>query len=216
MNNTNKDKTVLIIDYGVGNLLSITKALDYLGYSYGVSNTVDDIVRYQSYILPGVGAFGEAMRNINLLGISEALCHEVKIQKKPILGICLGMQLFAKSSTEDGHHKGLCLIEGSVEKINPNPENLKVPHVGWNEIIYNNNNPLFKNIDKNSCFYYDHSYHFICDSKYKIASCVYGNELTVAINHDNIYGFQFHPEKSHVSGLKLLRNYFNHIGKLNA
>ncbi len=211
-----EDKAVLIIDYGVGNHLSVTKALDYLGYAYSVSNSVADIQNYQSYILPGVGAFSEAMQNITSLGIVDVLKHEVLVNKKPILGICLGMQLLADSSTEGGLHRGLELIEGVVEKIEPHNLNIKIPHVGWNEVIDHAENTLFSGIDSQSSFYFDHSYHFVCPENYILAKCQYGEKLISAVNKNNIYGFQFHPEKSFLSGLKLLRNYFNYIGCCHA
>lgn len=212
LNIIEQDKEILIIDYGVGNHLSVTKALDYLGYKYKVSNSINDLTEYQSYILPGVGAFSEAMRNLHALEIIDVLKHEVEVNKKPILGICLGMQLLADSSSEGGMNNGLGFIKGTVSKIE-NPEiKIKVPQVGWNELVERENHQLFKNIDSSASFYFDHSYHFISSDSFTLAKCDYGEKLIVAVKKNNIFGFQFHPEKSNTNGLKLLRNYFNYIG----
>jgi imidazole glycerol-phosphate synthase subunit HisH len=205
-----KPKDVLIIDYGVGNILSITNALDYLGYTYQISNSKKDIINAKAYILPGVGAFSEAMNNLHELNLIPILEQEVLIKKKPILGICLGMQILAQDSQENGFHQGLGWIKGHILKINPSIE-YKVPHVGWNDVIAKKESPLVMQNGSVSHFYFDHSYHFVADENVVVGTCQHGNEITAAIQKENIFGVQFHPEKSQTAGLKLYRRFFNHI-----
>ena len=205
-----KEKDVLIIDYDIGNLLSITNALDFLGYTYIISNKVSDIIAAKAYILPGVGAFNEAMQNLNNLQIIPTLTQEVVIKKKPLLGICLGMQILAQSSTENGNHQGLGWIPGKVIKI-PQAGNLKVPQVGWNTLTITIKDPLFSRVPDSPHFYFDHSYHFLSDAEFIAATCQYGSTITAAVRKENIFGVQFHPEKSQNNGLKMYRSFFNYI-----
>lgn len=211
MNNREiKKKDVLIIDYGVGNHLSIINALEFLGYSFSVSDRVEDIREARSYILPGVGAFQEAKFNLKKLGIIEVLDEQVLGKKKPILGICLGMQIMAEDSEENGFCKGFGWFKGHIVRIKETKD-IRVPHVGWNNVRIIKKYPLFSLIYDEPHFYFDHSYHFKCDEKDNIATCSYGQEITAAVQKDNIFGVQFHPEKSQTNGLKLFRSYFNYI-----
>ncbi len=205
-----KVSDVLIIDYGVGNHLSVLNALDFLGYRYAVSNRREDIEEAQGFILPGVGAFGEAMQNLNRLDIVAVLKEQVAAKRKPLLGICLGMQLLAEDSEEKGTHKGLGLIKGHVVELKP-AQKLRVPHVGWNSLKIRNKAPLFERTGTEPHFYFDHSYHFKCDPSCVSATCAYGEEITAAVQKDNIFGVQFHPEKGQSNGLKLFRGFFEYM-----
>ena len=203
-------KNLLIIDYGVGNHTSIVNALKFLGYNFFVSSEKESIQKADAYILTGVGAFAEAMDNIERLQIKEPLKNEILIDKKPLLGICLGMQILFTDSEENGYHKGLNLLEGNVIKI-PKNNKIRIPHVGWNDIKIKIKDPLFKKNYNNSNFYFDHNFYVLCDEKYISATVDYGIELTAAIQKDNIFGVQFHPEKSQNIGLKMLRSFMDFI-----
>lgn len=199
---------ILIIDYGVGNHRSVANALEVLGYEFELSGDVNAIRQADAYVLPGVGAIGEAMRNLNSRGIIGPLNEEVLRHKKPILGICLGMQMMAGSSEEGGHHTCLGWIEGRVVKLTPG-NNFRVPQVGWNTVHIHQRDPLFTKVDEGANFYFDHSYHLQCDNRYVIGSCDYGGKVTAAVRKDNIFGVQFHPEKSQNNGLRIFRAFFN-------
>ncbi|MEK7124180.1 MAG: imidazole glycerol phosphate synthase subunit HisH [Patescibacteria group bacterium] len=201
---------ILIIDYGVGNDQSVINALYSLGYDFSVSNKKSDIENANAYILPGVGAFAEAMKNIDKFGIKSLLQEQVLEKKKPLLGICLGFQVLADYSKENGFYKGLGFIKGGVIKLE-NRKNLRIPHVGWNTLNIVKKNPLFSKLSGNPSFYFDHSYHFACDQKYIAATCDYGQKVVVAVQKDNIFGVQFHPEKSQNNGLKLFRSFFDYL-----
>jgi len=205
-------KTTLVIDYGVGNHQSVTNALDFLGYGFLVSSKIEDIRLASSYILPGVGAFGEAMHNLHRLGIVNLLTEEVLVKKKPILGICLGMQVLAEYSVENGYHEGLGWIEGRVDKFEAGGK-IRIPHVGWNTLQIVKKDLLFARTKEDASFYFDHSYHFVCQDNYVLAKCRYGIDFVAAVQKDNILGVQFHPEKSQTSGLKLFRSFFNYLRK---
>lgn len=199
---------IAIIDYGMGNVNSVLKAFRHIGAMAFIATEASDLDEADKIVLPGVGAFGDAMLNLENMGFLEALDKNVTVQKKPFLGICLGMQLTASLGFESGETKGFSWFEDStVEKfldISP----LKVPHVGWNEIVIKDDkNPIFKDIESGSDFYFVHSYHFKCDSKYVVATCNYGYEFPIALSTDNIYVVQFHPEKSQKIGLNLLKNF---------
>jgi len=203
---------VLVIDYGVGNVTSVCNALKRLGYTYAVSSDKTVIKNAPAYILPGVGAFAEAMRNLKECGLVRLLQNEVLARGKPILGICLGMQVLAEDSCEDGLHKGLGFIPGHVVRIHSG-SGVRVPHVGWNELKIHKASPLFVSLHKKPRFYFDHSYHFRTNKRYVAASCSYGGEVTAAVQSKNIYGVQFHPEKSQTSGLRLLRAFMKRAKK---
>lgn len=203
---------IALIDYGVGNTLSVYNALQALGYGPVLTNKRQQIEDARALVLPGVGAFEACINNIAALGLDEIL-HEQVLQKgKPILGICLGMQLMGTSSEENGFHLGFNWIPGKVKKLDV-PEPYSVPHVGWNDLhIQAPENGLFSRLPEEPHFYFDHSYHISPDNPAHIAAtCDYGAPITAAIHRENIYGVQFHPEKSQTSGLKLFRGFFNTV-----
>lgn len=202
-------KRILLIDYELGNHQSIANALSFLGYDFLISNSPADIKTADAYILPGVGAFHEAMKNLYEIGIVDVLAGEVIKRKKPILGVCLGMQILANDSVENGFHKGLGWVSGHVEKVLPG-EGIRIPHVGWNNIHSISKNPLFSHVPNDANFYFDHSFHFVCNSKFVAATFVYGHKMTAVIQSNNIFGVQFHPEKSQNNGLRIYRNFFNY------
>jgi imidazole glycerol-phosphate synthase subunit HisH len=199
------NRRIHIIDYGMGNLKSIINSLNYLGYE---NITVDDsetnIQKSDFLILPGVGAFAQAMLNLESRGLIDPLNDSVVKQQKPILAICLGMQLIMQSSEEGETRYGLCWLDGKVELLTP--DNLRVPHVGWNNLKIVNKTYLFDGMDQSPDFYFVHSYHVLCDSSLTLATCNYGCDFNAALNHENIFAFQFHPEKSQKNGLKLIDN----------
>jgi glutamine amidotransferase len=203
--------SIVLVDYGVGNIYSVSNAIRYLGYKkIRISDQEQHIREADALILPGVGAFDEASRNLRERLLHLILGEAVLVQKKPILGICVGMQMLAEGSEENGWHEGLNWIPGKVKKLDL-PHSLSVPQVGWNNVTFNNLNPLFSRTSENPNFYFDHSYHFETLSDYRIAWCEYGIQVTAAVQKENIFGVQFHPEKSQTNGLKLFRGFFNAI-----
>ena len=203
--------TIVIIDYGIGNIHSVSNAIKYLGYKNIIISDDENIIqKADALILPGVGAFEECISNLKNRKLDIILNEAVIVNKKPILGICVGMQLLATCSEENGLHNGLDWIKGSVKKINV-PHPLAVPHVGWNDVSSKNKSILFNNNSQNANFYFDHSYHFVCDEQYVSGYCDYGTRITAAVERENIFGVQFHPEKSQNNGLKLFRSFFNSI-----
>jgi glutamine amidotransferase len=201
---------VTIVDYGMGNIGSICQALDLLGGTYLVSNERAEISRARALVLPGVGAFGAAMANIRAFDLVGPLTEQVCERKTPFLGICLGLQLIATDSEENGSHTGLGWIDGHVAAMAVSPD-CRVPHVGWNGVTYRPGDPMFDRIDAGGSFYFDHSFHLQCDDQFVAASCEYGERYVAAVKKDNIYAVQFHPEKSQRNGLKLLRNFLNAV-----
>jgi glutamine amidotransferase len=202
---------IVIVDYGVGNTHSVSNSIRYLGYkSLKISDKESVINEADVLILPGVGAFEECANNLRKRNLHTILNEQVLTKKKPILGICVGMQLLASVSEEMGEHEGLNWIPGRVKKL-VIPKPLAVPHVGWNDVISETGNPLFGRNEQNANFYFDHSYYFDCDEKFIVGYCDYGIKVTAAVQRDNIFGVQFHPEKSQTNGLKLFRSFFNSI-----
>lgn len=209
-------KKITIIDYGCGNILNLIRAIKFIGYDVEVTHDHKKIVKSSHIILPGVGAFGNAMKQLEKYGLPNTILEYVKLNK-PLLGICLGMQILFTKSYEFGVHKGLNLIEGEVIKIsNEKNKEIKIPHIGWNTIYPSNDQKEWKNkIVKNSSmeknFYFVHSY--ICitkDSNLTIASCDYsGITIPAIVSNNNIFGCQFHPEKSSEEGLNILKNFCN-------
>ena len=201
-------KNVVIIDYGLGNLNSVANALEFIGCNPLISNKEEDIKNADSIILPGVGAFENGMANLNELGLIDILNREVLENGKPILGICLGFQLFANESEENGIFKGLGWIDGEVTKLKSGK--LRIPHIGWNNITTKNNFNLFKEIPDDN-FYFVHSFAFqnIREENVITSTCNYGVDFVSSLKKGNIFGTQFHPEKSHASGLKVLKNFVN-------
>ncbi|HLC52796.1 MAG TPA: imidazole glycerol phosphate synthase subunit HisH [Candidatus Nanoarchaeia archaeon] len=202
---------ILIIDCGLGNLRNVQKVFDKLGVKTKVSNSIADIEEAKAYVLPGVGAFGKAMETLKSLGIIECIRKNVLQLKKPILGICLGMQLLGKESLENGFNQGLNLIPAVVRKLEINEE-LKLPHIGWNNIKIKNASVLLKNLPEDPDVYFVHSYHVLCDDPEMVAAtCNYGQEFTAAIQYNNIFATQFHPEKSQNYGFTILKNFVEYI-----
>jgi glutamine amidotransferase len=208
------NKIITIIDYGMGNIRSLQNALNYLGYDSKVTSIPEEIQTSNILILPGVGSFGQAMKNINNYGLKDVIT-EVAINKGiPFLGICLGMQLLANCGEEDGINSGLGLIPGKVLKFKSNK--IRLPHIGFNSLKYRNKSSnIFQNIQNNSDFYFVHSFYYECQNESNIIGTTeYGDEFVSAINKDNIYGFQFHPEKSQSNGLLLLNNFIKASEKI--
>lgn len=198
---------VVIVDYGMGNINSIKNMLRYLGYSSEISNEKTIIMSAKKLILPGVGNFGKAMENINNLKIKETLEDAVISLGIPILGICLGMQLLL-SYSEEGECEGLDWIEGKVKKFDLGDKGLKVPHMGWDYIKAKEQEPIFDGLTEESRFYFVHSYYVECDKRENsIATTDYGITFDSAVRKGNIYGMQYHPEKSHKYGMQVLGNF---------
>ena len=197
----------VIIDYGVGNLFSLKSSFAHIGEDAVVSNDIETIKNAQRLILPGVGAFGDAAKLLREHGMDEVLRDEVK-KGKPVLGICLGMQMLFTKSFEYGEHSGLDLIKGSVVPMQPLlPSELKVPHIGWNELDFPKENALFKYINEKDRVYFVHSFFATDCDESVIATTEYGITLTAAVAKDNVLGTQFHPEKSGNVGLNILRGF---------
>lgn len=200
---------IVIIDYNMGNLRSIAKALEFLGADVIISNNPEDLEKADKIVLPGVGAFRDGIENLRKNKLDVALYTQVMEHKKPLLGICLGMQLLADTSYEFGEWKGLGFIHGEIHKFVINTE-YKIPHIGWNNIKIIQEHPLLKGIQDNSDFYFVHSYCFTAQRKSSVVStCNYDLDFTAIIAQDNIFAVQFHPEKSQKNGLKLLENFIN-------
>ncbi len=199
-----------IVDYNMGNLASVINAVEKVGAKIAVESDPSKLQNYDKLILPGVGAFGDAMEHLKENGMDEAVKSYAK-SGKPLLGICLGMQLLFESSEEFGSHEGLGLIEGKVVAFDESKfdHKLKVPHMGWNEMFKQKDISLFNGLGDDFYLYFVHSYHAVCDDKYTIGKTYYGYEFVSAVNKDNIYGIQPHPEKSHENGLKIIENFVN-------
>lgn len=204
-----KENSIVVIDYGMGNIGSISNMLKYLGTSAIISSDKSVIEKADKLILPGVGHFDRAMRNINSLGIFDIIRYKAMEEKKPMLGICLGMQIMCNSS-EEGVESGLSIIDASVNKFSfPKEYNLKVPHMGWNNVeIIKPSSPILKGLENDSRFYFVHSYFISCnDPSDELTKTNYGNSFVSSFERDNVVGVQFHPEKSHKFGITLFKNF---------
>ena len=200
---------IVLIDYGVGNLYSVAKAAAYVGGDVKISGSAADIERADKIILPGVGAFGDCMKNLAATGLIPTIKAEIS-SGKPILGICVGMQILFAGSEESPEVDGLKIFGGQVKKIHA--DDLKIPHMGWNSVSMRNAQcvmrNLFKGVKTDSYFYFVHSYHAAPDDKKIIAATTtYGEAVTAAIEFENIFATQFHPEKSGDVGLQVLKNF---------
>ncbi len=197
---------VAVIDYGLGNVQSVIGAIEKLGFDAVLTNDHERLTQSDILILPGVGAFGDGMKHLEKNNLIDILNKLVLVDKKPILGICLGMHLFATKGYEFGEYKGLGWIEASVQKFEI-PVEFKLPHVGWNDISILRDSELFSKIEE-KLFYFVHSYHFVPkNEKVILATCNYGIPFVASVNQANIYGTQFHPEKSQKEGLLVLKNF---------
>lgn len=200
---------IAIVDYGVGNLFSLTASLRYLGADVKITGEKDEIEKSDRIILPGVGAFDDAVKKLKKAGLSE-LIKQQGLNGKPLLGICLGMQMLFEESHEYGIHEGLGLIKGRVCSIQEDLDktgntDLKVPHIGWNSLDFKDDEPLFKYIDQGDYVYYVHSFYGKDCEESTIATSMYGIKITGAVRNGSICGTQFHPEKSGNVGLKILK-----------
>ena len=199
---------IAIINYGLGNLASIQNMCKRLNIEAVITADVDTICRATKLILPGVGHFKKGMENLQKNGLKDVLDQLVLIEKKPILGICLGAQLMTQHS-EEGDIMGLGWIDASTIRFDQSQDKMmKVPHMGWSEIVTTKSNPLWNNLPSEPRFYFVHTYHFLFSDKNEIsATCHYGYDFACAFQKINIYGTQFHPEKSHKYGMKVLENF---------
>lgn len=197
---------IAIVDYGMGNLWSVSKAFEEVGGKVLVTSNPDIMKKADALVIPGVGAFGKGMENLKRLHLIPAIDEVIK-KKRPLLGICLGLQLFFKESFEHGIHQGLHLIEGKVVKF----KGVKIPHMGWNQVKVRSQ--LFKGIPDQSFFYFAHSYYVVPeDPKVGVGVTEYGIPFSSVIEKETLFGVQFHPEKSGKWGLKFLENFCSHVG----
>ncbi|NYB75642.1 imidazole glycerol phosphate synthase subunit HisH [Sedimentibacter hydroxybenzoicus DSM 7310] len=193
----------VIIDYGMGNLASVQRAFEKLDVNVKISNKEEDLRNAKSLILPGVGAFRDAIGLLNESGLSSVIKEEVS-KGKNIIGICLGMQLLYEKGYEYGEYDGLGLIKGSIEYLDIE---LKVPHMGWNNLKFNKQDPILKYINEDEFVYFVHSYYAVSDNSEVLAYSEYGKKIPAIVRNENVYGIQFHPEKSGDVGLNILRAY---------
>lgn len=196
---------IAIVDYGMGNLHSVSKAVERLGFEPLVTGEREEILAADGIILPGVGAFGDAMEHLRETGLDEVM-KEAAASTKPLLGICLGMQLLFTQSEEHGRHEGLNILPGSVVRFTGGE--YKVPHMGWNRLQFKNpDHPLFAGLEEGHV-YFVHSYHVLPEAKaHLLAVTDYGKDVTAIVGDGSVYGMQFHPEKSGELGMSLLRNF---------
>lgn len=193
-----------IVDYGVGNLRSVEKGFEKVGVSARICARPEELDDYDGLVLPGVGAFGDAMENLKGLGMADALIAYIDSGRQ-LLGICLGMQLLLTYSEEHGRSEGLGVIPGSVVRL---PGEVKVPHMGWNVMNVSKDVPLFEGVDSGSRFYFVHSFYCLPDeAEWTVGVTPYGVEFSSAMGRENVWGVQFHPEKSSLLGLEILRNF---------
>lgn len=197
-----------IVDYGLGNIASLTAALTRVKAEFIVCESAHELRSVDKLILPGVGAFGDGMNRLRQKHFEATIKQKVLEYNCPILGICLGFQMLANRSHEHGCHEGLGLIAGEVKLLRKTTSLIRIPHMGWNECKVVKHTPLFNRIGGNSVFYYVHSYVLTSAADSCVTGiCDYGDSFPVTIQHENIYGVQFHPEKSQLDGLKLLKNF---------
>ena len=195
-----------IIDYDAGNIKSVEKALQYLGQETVVSRDPQVLLKADKVILPGVGSFGDAMENLKKYGLVPVI-HEIVEKGTPFLGICLGLQLLFESSDETPGVEGLGILKGKILRIPPSP-GLKIPHMGWNSIDIKEDSRLFEGIDRQSYMYFVHSYYLKARNPEDVAATTwYSTDIHAAVEHDNIFACQFHPEKSSELGLRILKNF---------
>ena len=200
---------IVVVDYGMGNLRSVVHKLGKMGVEAMLSSRAEDIEEAEKLILPGVGAFGAGMGNLNAYGLVRVLNKKVLDEKTPILGICLGMQLFARRS-EEGNTDGLGWIDAQVKRFDFKGDNkgLKIPHVGWNTLDQKKESPLLAGVVAGQRFYFTHSYHLFSNCADDVVATTFnGYDFASVVQHENIFGVQFHPEKSHLRGIQLVKNF---------
>ncbi|MBQ7265604.1 MAG: imidazole glycerol phosphate synthase subunit HisH [Firmicutes bacterium] len=194
---------IAIIDYGMGNLRSVQKAFEYIGYEAKITSDVKELENADKLVLPGVGAFSDAIDTIRKKKIDDIIYKAVE-ENKPFLGICLGMQLIFDKSYEYGEYKGLGLVEGEIRLL---PDNVKKPHIGWNNLKIHKRDPLFTDLEEDPYVYFVHSYYLETQADVVSATTFYGKDIQVSVQKGNIFATQFHPEKSGNTGLQILKNF---------
>lgn len=198
---------IAIIDYKINNLASIARAFEECKADFFLCDNPSDLKSVTHIVLPGIGAFAKGMKNLREMNFEESIKHAALHDKIPILGVCLGMQLLAERGDEGGASKGLGLIDGQVKLLEPKNKKEKVPHIGWNEIHIKKNSPIFNNIPDLSDFYFVHSYFLETKKENILATTPYCGEFPAVIEKNNIFGAQFHPEKSQIRGLQIIKNF---------
>jgi len=207
------DIKIAVVDYDVGNTFSVYAAVRSLGYTnLCLSRDKAQLASADCLILPGVGAFGSCMAKLKHFDLITLLNEQVLTKKKPILGICVGMQIMADLSFENGEHEGFGWIRGRVIDLKDSISQ-PVPHVGWNVLSEVSISPLFERLNSRPHFYFDHRYHFVCEGEHQVALVTYEKEITAAVQRQNIYGVQFHPEKSQRDGLRIIKNFIEKVAK---
>jgi len=207
------EQKIIIVDYGMGNVGSIHNMLKHIGVASLITDKVEDVTRADKLIFSGVGAFDNGMKSLAELGMIPILNRKVLEEKTPVLGICLGMQLLSEKS-EEGQLPGLGWIQARTVRFSfpDNDGHLKIPHMGWNTVEITKAGPLFEGMFAEPRFYFVHSYHLVCDDhKDELCLTHHGYDFASVINRDNIFGVQFHPEKSHKFGMKLLENFIRRV-----
>ncbi len=203
---------ITVVDYGMGNLRSVAKALEKVGFDVKVSSEAKDIKDAKGIVVPGVGAFGDAIHNLDRFGLLDEVVKVIK-EGKPYLGICLGLQILFEYGYEFGEHEGLGILKGKVIRFE-NKEGYKVPHMGWNQVWIKQKEGLFSGIQEGEYFYFVHSFYAVPSEEKDIASTTdYSVEFCSAVQKDNVWAVQFHPEKSQKAGLKLLENFKSFVEK---
>jgi len=204
---------ITVVDYGMGNLRSVAKAFEAVGANIKVSSKPEDIKNSKAIVVPGVGAFGDAIKHLKELNLYDEIINHIN-NKKPYFGICLGLQILFEKGYEFGEHRGLGIIKGKVIRFTQK-EGYKIPHMGWNQVNIKQKNGLFKNIKNSEFFYFVHSFYVVPEDSKVIASTTdYINEFCSSIQIDNIWAVQFHPEKSQKPGLKLIKNFVKKVNTL--
>ncbi|MCC4797873.1 imidazole glycerol phosphate synthase, glutamine amidotransferase subunit [Enterovibrio norvegicus] len=198
---------IAIVNYGLGNVRAFANIYKRLGVPYVLASDCETLKQATHLILPGVGSFDYAMQKLNESGMREVLDDLVINQKRPVLGICVGMQIMATSS-EEGNSEGLGWLDAEVVKFSNTDTKFPLPHMGWNSLELVEACPLFKNIESRPSFYFLHSFHFKPDFNYTVAKSKYSNEIACIVQKENVFGIQCHPEKSHLSGVTLLKNFY--------
>ncbi len=203
-------KSVTIVDYGMGNLKSLHRALNEVGGNVVISNDVRDITSAQRLIIPGVGSYADGAKNLRARGLFDIIRKVSLEDERPILGICLGMQLLSSNGNEGGTSEGLAIIPGEVKRLEPTTSEERIPHMGWNDVNLTTNGELFLGIPNHSDFYFVHSYCLIpANSSHIVGTTDFCGRTVTAVRNGNTWGVQFHPEKSGPLGYRLLRNFLN-------